>query len=151
MSRDEEEFETLLEKLLEKLVESLRREREAEAIQKITLVKEVKEIIGRKSFEEFIRSNRVAIICFYSPRCPACKRYLPVFNSIAKKFSPRIAFGVLNIKDSRNREIVLDKEVFIIPTTTIYVDGKEVTKKTGYMDEEELTLFIEINTKLTQK
>jgi len=144
---ENKEIETLLEKIIEKLIDSLKRERE-EATKKITLVKEVKEIIGRESFEEFIKSNKITIVCFYSPRCPACKRYLPIFNNVAKKFFPKIAFGVLNIKDPRNREVVLDKEVFIIPTTTIYIDGKEITKKTGYMNEEELTLFIKINTKL---
>jgi len=146
MSEYEKEIEELLEKLLKKLVESLKQERVSEVEHKVVLVKEVKEIIGKESFEEFINKNSFAVICYYSPRCPACRRYLPVFNNVAKKLTPqKIAFAVLNIKEPRNRDIVLEKEVFVIPTTAIYAKGKEISRKVGYMNEEELMLYIELN------
>ncbi|MEM1611098.1 MAG: thioredoxin family protein, partial [Sulfolobales archaeon] len=100
------------------------------------------EIKSRKELIDFI-SKGLSIVVFYNPNCPACKRFLPVYEGFIQKKAGSykgIRFGKISTKDVQG--ISSEYMVIAVPTTIAFKDGKEVKRTEGYMDEKELEDFI---------
>jgi len=106
--------------------------------------KEVKplELRSRKELEDFI-SKGISVVVFYNPNCPACKRFLPVYEGFVQKKvnSYRgIRFGRISTKDVQG--VSSAYMVIAVPTTIAFKDGREVKRAEGYMEEKELEDFL---------
>ncbi|MDT7887656.1 MAG: thioredoxin domain-containing protein [Desulfurococcales archaeon] len=122
----------VIEQMAKDIYEKAIKEREARPI----------EIKSKKELVEFI-SKGLSIVVFYNPTCPACKRYLPVYEGFIQKKSGSyrgIRFGRISTKDVQG--ISSEYMVIAVPTTIAFKDGKEVKRTEGYMDEKELEDFI---------
>lgn len=74
------------------------------------------------SFDEFIKSRKLAVVDCWATWCGPCRMMGPVFEEAAKEFEGKIAFGKLNVDD--NRKASMEYGVASIPTFLVFKGGK---------------------------
>ncbi len=121
----------ILSKLVESAVREVVRERGG---------KGVLEVIGEEEFNKLISSNKFVVTCFYKPECPACKSYMPVFESVSGEFRDVAVFVKVNTK---NLKVISKKyNIVALPTTVVFVNGGEVSRYEGSMNAVKLVTFL---------
>ena len=104
----------------------------------------VLEVEGLKRFGEIV-SQGYSVVVFYNPRCPVCKRFLPIFEEYAATKSisrSDIKFVKINTTLKENALLSIIYEVFAVPTIIVFKDGSLVARHEGYMDLDELEKFV---------
>ena len=91
------------------------------------------------NFINTMESNDLVVAEFFSPTCPHCKRFTPVFTKVSDDF-PDLAFGLVNTKEQPD----LSKACKIrgLPTVVAFQKGKELNRKLGAVDEEAFREFV---------
>ena len=80
------------------------------------------------TFEEFIQSNKVAVIDFWASWCMPCRMLSPVIEELAKE-QKSVTFGKLNV--DLNRATPMKFGVMSIPTLLYFKGGRLVDKTIG--------------------
>jgi thioredoxin 1 len=80
------------------------------------------------NFEEFIRSNDVAVIDCWAAWCGPCRMLSPVIEELARE-QKDVAFGKLNVDE--NRATPMKYGIMSIPTLLYFKDGQLVDKTIG--------------------
>lgn len=80
------------------------------------------------TFEEFIKSNDVAVIDCWAAWCGPCRMLSPVIEELATE-QKDVAFGKLNVDE--NRATPLKYGIMSIPTLLYFKDGQLVDKTIG--------------------
>ncbi len=80
------------------------------------------------NFEEFIKSNDVAVIDCWAAWCGPCRMLSPVIEELAKE-KKDVAFGKLNVDE--NRATPMKYGIMSIPTLLYFKDGQLVDKTIG--------------------
>jgi len=93
-----------------------------------------------ETFREFISSNSVAVIDFYSNWCPPCRIMDPVFRKVSEDLSDQVVFGRINI--SKHRQISEDHEIRGIPTLVMFRNGEYVDRLVGVKPRTLVTSWI---------
>ena len=86
--------------------------------------------------------NDFAVLLFYDPECPHCKRFQPSFAKLAEMFKDRVSFGAIDISDYMSGNDILTDYFKIIKVPTIFFKGKKYTLYNGKADMEELIQYI---------
>ncbi len=126
------EVKGVIEQMARDIYEKTVREKEAKPI----------EVRSKKELEDLI-SGGLSVVVFYNPNCPACKRYLPVYEGFVQKKSPSykgIRFAKVSTKDIQG--VSSSYTIIAVPTTIAFKDGKEIKRIEGYMDEKEIDDFV---------
>ncbi len=90
--------------------------------------------------EEVIKYEGRVIVDFWAPWCGPCKMFGPIFEEVAKKRDD-IKFCKLNVDD--DNEVSKEYGVMSIPTIILFENGKELKRNIGFLNEKELTKFLE--------
>jgi thioredoxin 1 len=80
------------------------------------------------NFEEFIKSNDVAVIDCWAAWCGPCRMLSPVIEELARE-QKDVAFGKLNVDE--NRATPMKYGIMSIPTLLYFKDGQLVDKTIG--------------------
>ncbi len=80
------------------------------------------------NFEEFIRSNDVAMIDCWAAWCGPCRMLSPVIEELARE-QKDVAFGKLNVDE--NRATPMKYGIMSIPTLLYFKGGQLVDKTIG--------------------
>jgi thioredoxin 1 len=80
------------------------------------------------TFEEFIKSNDVAVIDCWAAWCGPCRMLSPVIEELASENSD-VAFGKLNVDE--NRATPMKYGIMSIPTLLYFKNGQLVDKTIG--------------------
>lgn len=83
-----------------------------------------------------VLSAPMAIVDFWSPSCPYCVQYKPVFEDVASQVGDKILMVTANVNDAP--EAAGKNNIGGIPATIFYANGKEVTRSEGNMSRDEL-------------
>lgn len=83
---------------------------------------------SRSTFEKTIPKNKICLVKFYSPFCPACVNFNDRVPEIKERY-PKIVWFDINTND--NPKLARDYGIHYIPTVFIYEKGKEVGKLEG--------------------
>ena len=86
--------------------------------------------------------NGVVLVDFFATWCGPCKMLSPELEKLAEK---RNDVTVLKVDIDEAMDIARSFGIMSVPTMILFKDGKEVSKKTGYMPEPLLTKWIEEN------
>ena len=80
-------------------------------------------------FETKLHRGKPAIIKFYEPWCPACKRFAPTFETMSQEY-PTVSF--INVNCDTNKEVARTQNIAAYPTV-MYCNakGKIIEKKVG--------------------
>jgi thioredoxin 1 len=86
--------------------------------------------LNDQNFEEkVLKSEKLALVIFWSLGCRPCLTMEPIIEEIAKEFEGRVEVGKLNIIE--NLEIAKKYGVPATPTLIIFKDGKPIEKAVG--------------------
>lgn len=91
---------------------------------------EVMQISSLAHLQLLIKEQPAVIIDFWSPTCPPCMRFKPIYeNMAAGNQNPKIIFCAVNVQQSQ--DIGNAFHVRSIPQFNFYLNGKEHTKFVG--------------------
>jgi len=100
-------------------------------------------IEGLEELEELLRECRVVFLNLYTPTCPYCHLFRPVFSEVGKRFRGAAAFVSIDV--ARYPEAAWSLGITSTPATVIFVGGRPVNAVIGYIPRqsfEELVLEV---------
>lgn len=77
-----------------------------------------------------------AVIKLWSPACHYCTEYAPTFESVGARHAGDVLMATVEVEDAP--EIAKKYGISSLPATVFLVNGKEVNKIEGVMDEKDL-------------
>jgi thioredoxin 1 len=97
--------------------------------------------VTSKTWEaEVIKSDKPVLVDFWAPWCGPCMKLGPHVVSLSKK-NTGVKFVKVNFDD--NEELVKSFKIEAIPHLIVFSGGKKVAETEGYMDEAELSKFVD--------
>ncbi len=91
--------------------------------------------IGQKSFDKFIKEDKV-VIDFWATWCGPCKILSPIVEDVALEMKGKAKFAKVNVDD--NLDLAQRFGVMSIPTLIFFRDGKQVDRTVGVVSKEEI-------------
>ncbi|MBR2254884.1 MAG: thioredoxin [Candidatus Methanomethylophilaceae archaeon] len=96
--------------------------------------------VTESTFDNFVSSNKVAVVDCWAPWCGPCRRMGPIIDEIAEELAGKVAVGKLNTDE--NQGIAMKYNINAIPTILIFKDGKLVDSPVGLRPKEDLIEII---------
>jgi thioredoxin 1 len=88
-------------------------------------------------FDKTLKSAKTPVIVdFWASYCTPCKLYGPKVDQLATEYDGKLI--VAKVETTQNKELAHKYGIDRIPTTVVFVDGKEVMRKSGNMNYEAL-------------
>lgn len=93
-----------------------------------------------QNFEvEVLQSSLPVVLKTYTNRCGACQEFAPIFRSASNRFS-NYKFVEL---DTVNNPVVREAyKIKTVPTSILFVNGKEVARHSGFLTISKLNDFV---------
>lgn len=85
--------------------------------------------ITPKSFNKIIHSNKPVFVKFWASWCGPCMKMAPKYKKASKYYVDKIIFGEINV--DQYGKFAKSNGVKSIPTTILFIKGKEVDRFTG--------------------
>lgn len=98
----------------------------------------VKYLENEKDFAEIIKTGKV-LVDFYADWCGPCRMIAPFLDEIAQEQSDVV---ILKVDVDNFRSLAQLFSIYSIPTLKLFVDGKDVKTKTGFLTKKKLLEFI---------
>ena len=80
-------------------------------------------------------TNELTLVDFYTTWCGPCRMLAPVLEAVE-------GTDVIKVDVEEERELGLQYGINVVPTLVLLKDKKEVSRKQGYMDLDELNNWI---------
>lgn len=90
---------------------------------------------------EVLQSELPVLVDFYADWCGPCKMLAPVVEKVADKYAGKAKVVKINTDDSPRT--AQNYQVRGIPTLLVFAGGQPVDRKVGFVNEGELTKFLE--------
>lgn len=98
--------------------------------------------IDSNEFENTLKTDLPVLVDFWAPWCNPCKMLGPELEAAEAELAGKAIIAKVNIEEGSNKELASKMSVASIPNMILFKDGKEVDRKIGYMDKDELVEFI---------
>lgn len=100
--------------------------------------------LTENTFDEFIQTHSSALVMFYAPWCPHCKRIKPEYAKVAKEVNTEnIVEGALGAVDcTAEKQLCTKQEVKGYPTLKYFKDGEFAFKYTKKRSAEDILAFM---------
>ncbi|WP_183556776.1 thioredoxin domain-containing protein [Mucilaginibacter sp. SP1R1] len=100
--------------------------------------------LSKAQFTELTCSSQLVLVDFGSKYCGACKKLVPVLDSLKAKtgFAPK----VISIEVYDNTALARELKVNVLPTLVLYQNKKEVWKKQGFSSVAQVEAAVSKNT-----
>jgi|BEDMetMinimDraft_2_1075160.scaffolds.fasta_scaffold00087_10 thioredoxin 1 len=135
MSSDyDPELEELLKKKIKQIMNTSKGVQENQKTQE-----ELVAHLDSNTFDNFIKSHKVAVIDFWAEWCAPCIMLAPIIEELAKDY-PQVGFGKVN--SDENRDIAARYGVMSLPTVIFFKNGEPVEEVIGAVPREEIEIRI---------
>ncbi|MBC7090614.1 MAG: thioredoxin [Nitrososphaeria archaeon] len=95
--------------------------------------KKVLYYLDSNNFDKFLNENANVIVDFFAEWCGPCKMMAPIFEQIAREYSPSIMFAKLNVDQSPD---IAERFIIMgVPTIIYFKSGKAVEKIVGAVNK----------------
>jgi len=84
-----------------------------------------------EELEKLLRDCRVVFLNLYSPMCPYCELFQPIFTRVGSKYLGAAAFVKIDVW--RFPEVAWSLGISSTPATVVFVDGRPVDALVGYV------------------
>jgi thioredoxin 1 len=92
--------------------------------------------LSESSFDNFVKSNKIAVVDFWAEWCGPCKVMEPILTRLSSEMAGSVAFGAVNV--DKDEQLALGKAIMSIPTMIVYSRGIEVDRLIGSRSEDKL-------------
>jgi len=90
------------------------------------------ELVGR------LRGCAICVVMFYDPKCPVCRKYLPVFEGVVgSRQWPGVAFYKVSTK-TLSKELKQRLNIVAVPTLVVFIGGEEYRREEGGLEATEV-------------
>ncbi len=96
--------------------------------------------LNESTFDQFIESNKLAIIDCWAPWCGPCRRMGPIIEEVAADLAGKVGVAKLNTDD--NQGIAARFQINAIPTLLIFKDKVLVQALVGLRPKEDIIEFV---------
>lgn len=93
--------------------------------------------INEKEFESEIKDKKV-IIDFYADWCGPCK----MLSKVIESYDREGKLDILKVNVDESNELANKYQVFSIPTVVVLENGKELKRRTGFMNLSEFESWV---------
>ena len=95
--------------------------------------------VTKENLKVLLNENRTVLLDFSAVWCGPCGMIAPHLEELAGEY-PDIAFGKIDVDEQGALAEAFG--IISIPTLILFRDGKEVDKRVGYLNKDQLTRFI---------
>lgn len=99
----------------------------------------VTQIKTKEEFLNLIKSNKKVVIDFYADWCGPCKMMAPFFEEVSNE-SNEVIFAKINVDEIES--LSSEFEITSIPTLILFVEGKPINRKVGFLSKEMIIDFV---------
>lgn len=92
------------------------------------------------------RSDIPVLVDFWSPSCGPCQMMAPAYEKVAQRMEPRLRVARLNSDEAQ--QISAQYDIQYIPTLVLFMDGKEVARRSGAMDAVYIESWVKAKSRL---
>jgi thioredoxin 1 len=93
--------------------------------------------------DQVIKSTLPVLVDFWAPWCGPCTMMSPILEKVAEAMKGRVLIVKMNVDECG--ETAEHHSVSSIPTFILFKNGAVAQKSTGFMKEQDLIKFIEVN------
>jgi thiol-disulfide isomerase/thioredoxin len=93
------------------------------------------------SLEEALKQNKPIVACFYVDWCKACRKFMPMFDSLRKEYNSKYNFAIVKSDDPVNEKLVKEFNISFYPSVFLInkKNKKILLKPENYMDRNKMT------------
>ncbi len=92
-------------------------------------------------FQEVIKSNKPAVVDFFSSTCGPCKELMPVLEELKEEYNQKVKFTALKVES--NQKIPQNFGIMGVPTILFFKDGKILEQTSGLVTKEKIKDIID--------
>lgn len=96
--------------------------------------------VTKENFKEIVEQNQIVIVDFWAVWCGPCKRFAPIFESVAAKHSD-IKF--IKVNTDEQPELSASFEVRSIPTLAVIKEQQIIFVQPGAVNEDILEQIVQ--------
>ena len=96
--------------------------------------------LNESTFDQFVESNKIAIIDCWAPWCGPCRRMGPLIDEVAEELAGKV--GVAKLNTDENQGIAVRFQINAIPTLLVFKDNILVQALVGLRPKESIIEFI---------
>ena len=96
--------------------------------------------LNESTFDQFVDSNKIAIIDCWAPWCGPCRRMGPIIDEVAEELAGKV--GVAKLNTDENQGIAVRFQINAIPTLLVFKDNILVQALVGLRPKESIIEFI---------
>ncbi len=96
--------------------------------------------LNESTFDQFVESNKIAIIDCWAPWCGPCRRMGPIIDEVAEELAGKV--GVAKLNTDENQGIAVRFQINAIPTLLVFKDNILVQALVGLRPKESIIEFI---------
>lgn len=97
--------------------------------------------MAKKSYFDYINSEKPTLVDFYATWCGPCKMMHPILKDLSKDIKGRAK--ILKVDIDKNKKLAKKLDVMSVPTFIIYKKGKVVWRRSGGMTKAKLKKQLE--------
>jgi thioredoxin len=83
-----------------------------------------------------LKSNKPVLVDFGAEWCPPCRKMQPVLDALQNEMKDK--FKLVKVDGGINTAVMQQLDVSILPTFIVYKNGKEIWRKQGVVEKDEL-------------
>ena len=92
------------------------------------------------NFSEIINQNKPVLVDFFAEWCGPCKMMSPILKELKSDLGDKIS--IIKIDVDKNQSLAAKYQVRGVPTLVLYKSGKQVWRKSGAVQKNELVSII---------
>ena len=96
--------------------------------------------VTKENFKEVVEKNQIVIVDFWAVWCGPCKRFAPIFDSVAAKH-PNVKF--IKVNTDEQPQLAASFEVRSIPTLAVIKEQQIIFVRPGAVNEDTLEQIVQ--------